>query len=168
VVSKSGTNDYHGGLFMYLQNTALNANDFFLNRSGQKRPALTFNQYGFAVGGPAWLPKIYDGRDKTFFFVNFEGFRQRLAQALTTTVPTAAQLEGDFSQTFNSAGQMVTIANPFSVHTGPAGTPIRDPFPGNQIPQNLFDPVANSLRANGRLWALPNGPGAAFTHVVLA
>jgi hypothetical protein len=110
---KSGTNQLHGSLYEFLRDDKLDANDFFLNRSGQKRPALTFNQYGFAVGGPAWLPKLYDGRDKTFFFVNFEGFRQRLAQALTTTVPTPAQLTGDFSQTFNSAGQLVSIANPY-------------------------------------------------------
>jgi hypothetical protein len=162
---KSGTNQLHGSLYEFLRNDKLDANDFFLNRAGQKRPALTFNQYGFAVGGPVLLPKVYDGRNKTFFFVNFEGFRQRLAQALTTTVPTPEQLQGDFSQTFNSAGQMVAIANPFSVHTGPAGSPVRDPFAGNQIPQSLFDPVANSLRVNGKLWALPNGPGAPFTHV---
>src|SRR5216684_2486091 len=123
------------------------------------------SQYGFAVGGPVWLPKVYDGRDKTFFFVNFEGFRQRLAQAITTTVPTAAQLRGDFSQTFNSAGQQVIVSNPFSVHNGPAGTPIRDPFPGNVIPPNMFDSVSNVLRANQRLWALPNSPGARFTGV---
>jgi hypothetical protein len=162
---KSGTNQLHGSLYEFLRNDKLDANDFFLNRSGQQRPALTFNQYGFAVGGPVLLPKIHDGRDKTFFFVNFEGFRQRLAQALTTTVPTPAQLQGDFSQTFNAAGQMVTIANPFSLQTGPAGTQVRDPFPGNQVPRSLFDPVAESLRVNGRLWALPNGPGAPFTHV---
>src|SRR5262249_21138135 len=155
----------HGSLYEFLRNDKLDANDFFLNRNGQGRPKLTFNQYGFAVGGPVLLPKIYDGRDKTFFFVNFEGFRQRLAQALTTTVPTPAQLQGDFSQTFNAAGQMVTIANPFSLQTGPGGTQVRDPFPGNQIPRSLFDPVADSLRVNGRLWALPNGPGAPFTHV---
>src|SRR5262249_4013281 len=109
--------------------------------------------------------KVYDGRDKTFFFANFEGFRQRLAQALTTTVPTAAQLGGDFSQTFNAAGQLIVIANPFTAHTGPAGTAIRDPFPNNQIPASLFDPVSNVLRQNNRLWALPNSPGAAFTGV---
>src|SRR5262249_27420808 len=149
----------------FLRNDKLDANDFFLNRSGQKRPALTFNQYGFAVGGPVLLPKAYDGRDKTFFFVNFEGFRQRLAQALTTTVPTLAQLQGDFSQTFTAAGQLVPIANPFSVHDAPGGAFARDPFPGNTIPQDLFDPVANSLRVNGHLWAQPNGAGAPFTHV---
>src|SRR4051794_30618266 len=71
----------------------------------------------------------------------------------------------DFSQTFNSAGQQVIVSNPFSVHNGPAGTPIRDPFAGNVIPQNIFDPVGKQFASNQRLWALPNGPGAPFTHV---
>src|SRR5882724_2385168 len=162
---KSGTNQLHGSLYEFLRNDKLDANDFFQNRAGQGRPKLTFNQYGFAVGGPVWLPKVYKGQDKTFFFVNFEGFRQRLAQAITTTVPTATQLQGDFSQTFNSAGQQVIVSNPFSVHNGPAGTPIRDPFPGNVIPQNMFDPVGKQFASNQRLWALPNGPGARFTGV---
>ncbi len=162
---KSGTNQLHGSLYEFLRNDKLDANDFFQNSSGQARPKLTFNQYGFAVGGPVLLPHVYDGRDRTFFFANFEGFRQRQAMALTTTVPTPAQLAGDFSQTLNAAGNLVVIANPFSAHPGPAGTPIRDPFPGNQIPQSMFDPVANALRANQRIWALPNAPGARFTGV---
>ncbi|HYM09108.1 MAG TPA: carboxypeptidase regulatory-like domain-containing protein, partial [Bryobacterales bacterium] len=157
---KSGTNQLHGSLYEFLRNDQLDANDFFQNRAGQARPKLAYNQYGFATGGPVWLPHVYDGRDRTFFFVNFEGFRQRQAMALTTTVPTAAQLQGDFSQTFNASGQPVIIANPFSVHNG-----LRDPFPNNQIPQSMFDAVSNKLRVNGRVWALPNGPGAAFTGV---
>ena len=162
---RSGTNQLHGSLYEFFRNDKLDANDFFLNRAGQARPKLTFNQYGFATGGPVCIPRVYDGRDKTFFFVNFEGFRQRLAQALTTTVPTAAQLAGDFSQTFNTSGQLIVVSNPFTSHPGPSGTAIRDPFPNNQIPQSLFDPVSNVLRQNNRLWALPNSSGAAFTGV---
>src|SRR5437899_4057562 len=162
---RSGSNQLHGSLYEFIRNDKLDANDFFQNRAGQARPKLTFNQYGFAVGAPVWLPKVYNGRDKTFFFVNFEGFRQRLAQAITTTVPTATQLQGDFSQTFNSAGQPVIVSNPFSVHNGPAGTPIRDPFPGNVIPENMFDPVGKRFGSNQRLWALPNASGARFTGV---
>jgi hypothetical protein len=162
---KSGSNAPHGSLYEFHRNDKLDANDFFQNRAGQKRPKLTYNQYGFSIGGPIWLPRVYDGHNRTFFFTNFEGFRQRLAQAVTTTVPTVAQLQGDFSQTFNSAGQQVVIADPFSVHNGPAGTPIRDPFPGNRIPQDRFDAVANNLGANQRVWALPNSPGAPFTGV---
>src|SRR5262249_18257794 len=84
--------------------------------------------------------------------------------ALTTSVPTAAQLQGDFSQTYNSAGQQVVIANPFSVQTGPSGT-VRDPFPGNVIPQSLIDPVTNVLRQNQRIWALPDAPGNQYTQI---
>ena len=67
---------------------------------------------------------------------------QRLAPALTTSVPTPAQLEGDFSHTFNSAGQLVTIGNPFSVSTGPAGTAVRNPFPGNIIENNTVEMIS--------------------------
>src|SRR5215471_18973123 len=162
---KSGSNAPHGSLYEFHRNDKLDANDFFLNRAGQKRPKLTYNQYGFSIGGPVWVPRVYDGHNRTFFFMNFEGFRQRLAQAVTTTVPTPAQLRGDFSQTFNSAGQLVVIADPFSGHNGPAGTFVRDAFPGNRIPQERFDSVGNSLRSNQRVWALPNSPGAAFTSV---
>jgi hypothetical protein len=162
---KSGSNQLHGSLYEFLRNDKLDANDFFLNRAGQERPKLTFNQYGFAVGGPVLLPHVYDGRDKTFFFVNFEGFRQRQAQALTTTVPTAAQLQGDFSKTFTSTGQLVGIANPFSVNGASTASPTRDLFPGNIIPQSLFDPVANVMRANQRIWALPNATGNPLTGV---
>src|SRR6516165_1566146 len=129
------------------------------------RPKLTYNQFGASTGGPIVLPKLYNGHNKTFFFINFEGFRQRLAPALTTSVPTQAQLLGDFSQTFNSAGQLVVIANPFSTQTGPSGTPVRNPFPGNVIPPSMIDPVSNILRQNQRIWALPDVPGNPFTHI---
>src|SRR5262245_48372059 len=99
------------------------------------------------------------GRDKTFFFGNFEGFRQRLAKSVTTTVPTAAQLAGDFSQTFAATGELVTIADPLATRTMPNGPLTRELFPGNRIPASRFDPVANTLRKGGRIWALPNLPG---------
>jgi hypothetical protein len=162
---KSGTNQLHGSLYEFVRNDKLDANDFFQNRAGQPRPKLTYNQYGFSIGGPVTIPKVYRGRDKTFFFANFEGFRQRLAPALTTSVPTPAQLQGDFSQTFNSAGQLVVIGNPFSVQTGPSGTPVRNPFPGNIIPASMIDPVADILRQNQHIWALPDVPGNQFTHI---
>src|SRR5437773_8702022 len=85
---KSGTNRLHGSIYEFFRNDKLDANDFFQNRAGQKRPVLAFNQYGFSLGDPVWLPKVYNGRDETCFFVHFEGFRQRLAQGVTTTVQT--------------------------------------------------------------------------------
>ena len=162
---KSGTNQLHGTVYEFLRNDKLDSNDFFLNRAGQQRPKLTFNQFGFSAGGPIVVPKLYNGRDRTFFFGNFEGFRQRLAKAITTTVPTAAQLTGDFSQTLNSAGQTVIIADPLATRPGTGGALVRDPFPGNRIPAGRIDGVADRLRQNGRVWALPNSPGQPFTGV---
>src|SRR5262249_24743625 len=68
---KSGTNTLHGTVYEFLRNDKLDANDFFQNRAGQPRPKRTFNQYGFSIGGPVEIPKVYDGRNRTFFFVNF-------------------------------------------------------------------------------------------------
>ena len=85
---KSGTNQLHGSLYEFLRNDKLDANDFFLNRSGQKRPALTFNQYGFAVGGPIWIPKIVNGRNKLFFFFSYEGLRNNTTNTADAWVET--------------------------------------------------------------------------------
>src|SRR6185437_5581311 len=73
--TKSGTNELHGSAWEFLRNKVLNANDFFNNSAGVGRPAFTQNQFGFNVGGPVYIPKVYDGRNKTFFFVDYEGFR---------------------------------------------------------------------------------------------
>ena len=154
---KSGSNSLHGSAYEFLRNKSLDANDFFQNRAGQKRPARTYNQYGFSVGGPVVIPKLYNGRDRTFFFGNFEGFRQREGLRVTTTVPTTDQLAGDFSKTFNASGQLITIGDPLAVHADSDGRLVRNPFPGNRIPAARFDPVSDKLRT-GRIWALPNTP----------
>ena len=92
---KSGTNQMHGSVYEFLRNKSLDANNFFQNRAGNKRAALTYNQFGASLGGPI-------KKDRTFFFGNYEGYRRRAGSPSITTVPTAAQREGDFSQTFNS------------------------------------------------------------------
>ena len=79
--TKSGTNELHGSAWEFLRNKVLNANTFFNNEAGIARPAFTQNQFGFNVGGPVYIPKIYNGKDKTFFFVNWEGFRLRQGQS---------------------------------------------------------------------------------------
>lgn len=154
----SGTNDFHGSLFEFLQNDALNANTYTSNRLGKKRAGLKQNEYGGTFGGPVWIPKVYKGRDKTFFFVDYTGFAYRPSSnnATLTTIPNAFR-NGDFSQAlgpqlldksgapiFDPAGRPVytgAIYNPFSAHTviGPDGKSyqIRDPFPGNIIPSGF-------------------------------
>src|SRR5580700_1532404 len=95
--TKSGSNALHGAAYEYLRNKVLDANDFFLNKAGQARPPFTQNQFGANAGGPLYVPRLYDGRDKTFWFFSWEGFRLRTGTAFTTTVPTPAEESGDFS-----------------------------------------------------------------------
>ncbi|HVW76151.1 MAG TPA: TonB-dependent receptor [Alloacidobacterium sp.] len=152
----SGTNSFHGSLFDYLQNDALNAAGFTTNYLGLKKAPLKQNEFGGTFGGPVWIPKLYNGRDRTFFFVDWTGFAYRPSSnnATLTTLPNSFR-NGDFSQQlggqltdptsgapiFDPAGRPVyagAVYDPFSVHTvtGPDGKSyqVRDPFPGNIVP----------------------------------
>lgn len=135
VVTKSGTNDLHGSLWEYVRNTVFDARNYFLPQT-QPIPAYHENQFGASGGGPIFLPKIYDGRNKSFFFGAYQGFRYSKVQDSNLLVPTAAQLAGDESGTASQ------IYNPFTTRPDPSnpGSYIRDPFPGNQIPASLIDP----------------------------
>ena len=137
VVSKSGTNQFHGSLFEYFRNDVLAANDFFSNRSGKARAALRYNQFGGAVGGPII-------KNRTFSFFAYEGLREGIPTVVTTSVPTALQRAGNFSQTLAGNGQLVTIFDPFSTKPDPnkPGGYIRSAFFGNVIPTSRIDPVA--------------------------
>jgi hypothetical protein len=155
VISKSGTNQFHGSLFEYLRNSDLNANEFFANKAGAKIPPLVFNQYGGSLGGPI-------RKDKLFFFANFEGLRERRTQTETITSPTLAQRTGDFSKTLAPNGSVVTIYDPMTTrdpnHTG---NYIRDPFPGNVIPVDRINPVGAAILS---YYPKPNLPGLPVTQ----
>ena len=154
MVTRSGANNFHGTGYYFLRDDALNANDWFSNRAGRPLPAFRRDQYGGVLGGPII-------RNKTFFFGGYEYTKQESPTSSTITVPTALQREGDFSQTFNAAGKLVTIYNPFDTFINSAGAVERRPFPGNKIPKEMMDPIA--LKALSYL-PLPNQPGAAFTN----
>jgi outer membrane receptor protein involved in Fe transport len=145
IVLKSGTNAVHGSVYEFIQNSVADANNFFNNRAHIPLAALKQNQYGFTLGGPVLLPHLYNGRNKTFFFGDYEGFRETVASPTSFTVPTAQQRQGDFSQTLSSSGQVITIYDPASVTTV-NGVPQRTPFPGNVIPQSRLNPVALALQ----------------------
>jgi hypothetical protein len=132
----------------------LNANDWFSNRAGRPLPEFHRDQFGGVLGGPII-------RNKTFFFGGYQYTKQESPTSSTITVPTALQREGDFSQTFNASGQLMTIYNPFDTFINSAGEVERRPFPGNKIPKEMMDPVA--LKALGYL-PVPNQAGAAFTN----
>ena len=108
--------------------------------AGQPRAKLRYNQFGGTAGGPI-------KRKRAFFFFAYEGLRQITPDVVTTSVPTALQRAGDFSQTFTSTGQLVTIYDPNSTVPDPSnpGQYIRTPFPGNKIPQDRLDPVALAI-----------------------
>jgi hypothetical protein len=147
---KSGSNRIHGSAYLYNVNEAYNAGTPNTNdgTGGHIKNALRRNDYGFTFGGPVYIPKLYDGRDKTFFFFTFEQFRQATSSAegaSFATVPTAAYRAGDFSAALGPAltiaGRPATdplgrtlyqneIFNPFNTYTAPNGAVVRDPFMG--------------------------------------
>jgi len=139
-VTKSGTNRFHGSLYEFLRNNDLDANDWFSNRAGRPRQIYKQNDFGFTVGGPIWIPKIYNGRNKTFFFFSLEGFRNRNgASNVTATVPTAEMYNGDFSKWVDSKGNLIPIYDPTTQVTNPDGTVTRAIFTGNMVPKSYFN-----------------------------
>lgn len=136
MVTKSGTNEFHGSLFEFLRNSKMDANSFFANRTNTPLASFKRNQFGASIGGPIILPKAFNGKDRTFFFFNYEGMRRRSASLAQHTVPTDLQKAGDFSQTFTAAGALMVVYDPFSTRPNPAaaGQFIRDAFVGNRSP----------------------------------
>ena len=147
---KSGTNQLHGTAHEFLRNSVLDANGFNANRAGQSKPSFKRNQFGFTVGGPVWIPKVYKGQNRTFFFVAYEGLRERSLNAYTGTVPTELERRGDFSRSFDTNGALIRVFDPRTTRLDPdrpAGTTryIRDPFPGNVIPRELLGGIATTI-----------------------
>jgi len=172
---KSGTNQLHGSAYDYLDNTALNAGIPFTN-DGQGhllRNAVHRNDFGGTFGGPVVLPH-YNGRDKTFFFVNFEQFREnQFVVNGVSTVPTLAYRQGNFAgavfpfgppappDPLNRTFPAFTVFDPTSTFTGPGGALLRNPYQNNQMPASQFDQVALKLQ---NLIPLPNVPNASVNN----
>ncbi|MBY0373458.1 MAG: carboxypeptidase regulatory-like domain-containing protein, partial [Bryobacteraceae bacterium] len=150
---KSGTNEWHGALAGYIRQTDWIANQFFSNRRGAPVTDQPFRNYMGHFGGRVWIPKVYDGKNKTFFFAVFEGYRDTQANSGVTQVPTAAERAGDFSRSLTRAGALRTIFDPLT--TAADGT--RQPFAGNIIPGNRLSPVGLAI---ARTFPTPNGTAA--------
>jgi hypothetical protein len=146
VVTKSGTNTLHGSLYEFLRNDALNARNAFATQrdslTGRIKPVLRYNQYGGTVGGPVRIPGLYDGRNRTFFFGAYEQWRHRVADIRRGTVATAAERAGDFTNTRDASGRVLTIYDPASTRAAAAGGFNRDIFPGNVVPRSRMDPLS--------------------------
>lgn len=155
IISKSGTNDFHGTAYEFHRNAALNANDFFANRIGRAKQKFILNQYGATLGGPII-------KQKTFFFFNYEGFQLRQGlQSPPRTVPSPAQRNGDFRGTLDPQGRQIVIYDPATTRPNPTGTGfIRDPISCNGV-QNVICPdrINSFARAVLASYPLPSQPG---------
>ncbi len=159
VVTKSGTNEVHGNLNYFIRNDALDARRTF----AAFREPFRYNQYGGSLGGPVFLPKFYDGRNKTFFFFNYEGWQNRRFQSNILTVPIEEQRNGNFANLFDATGRAIAIFDPATTAANPSGGGfIRTPFANNAIPNNRLDPVSVAML---QFYPLPNRqPNNAFTN----
>ncbi|MDX2178429.1 MAG: TonB-dependent receptor [Bryobacteraceae bacterium] len=142
--TKSGTNEFHGSGQFRLRNEALNANSFGNNAQGITRAPFKVQNYSATLGGPVLLPKIYNGKDRTFFFVSYEGLRFNNALDYLRTVPTELERNGNFSNTrANVAGQFlpVQVFDPFNVVSVGTNQWQRQPFPNAIIPASRINPI---------------------------
>lgn len=141
LTTRSGTNQLHGSAFETARNNGL-----AVARSRQdnfvRPPQLIRNEFGVSMGGPIRIPKLYDGRNRSFIFGAYEGARQRQKATLLTTVPTGAMRQGDFSGLVNGSGQRITLYDPWSTDTS---TYARVPYVNNQLPANRLSPLAKQL-----------------------
>ena len=145
-ISKSGTNAYHGEVHEWIINSALDASTFFQNASGAAKPVYQDNRYGASLGGPVQFPKLYNGKNKTFFFYGWEANKWGKPTANIGTVPTAAEKSGDFSALL-ALGSQYQIYDPLTTQTAANGRFTRTPFKNNIIPPERFDPVAKLIQS---------------------
>ena len=146
LATKSGTNAIHGTAYEFVRNDALNARNRYSVPdpiTGRLRPVLHYNQYGGTIGGPVVFPRLYNGHDRTFFFFGYEQWHYKGAVVQYSTVPTAAERNGDFSGLVDSNGNPIKIYDPAT--TAPTSPFARTQFPGNIIPVSRFDKLALSV-----------------------
>ena len=154
VVSKSGGREYHGNVYWYVRNDALNANDFFNNRNSVKRPEYRYNTNGATFGGPIYVPGHWNrDRNKLFGFYNIEQLNDRIPSANISqyNMPTALERKGDFSQSFAPGGSVIPVRDPLNNKTQ---------FPGNVVPASRLDPNGVILL---NILPLPNFVNPAIT-----
>jgi hypothetical protein len=156
-VVKSGTNSLHGRAFDYYDTQHLDANSWLNNKLGRAKSIYHRNDFGAMVDGPVFIPGLYNGKNKTFFLLSYEGYRfPSTAGASLFTVPTPAMLKGDFSGWTNSSGAVIPIYDPHTTTVDGSGTTVRQIFPGNVIPVSQISPIARNL---GSFYPAANLPG---------
>jgi hypothetical protein len=156
VSTKGGGNQFHGTLYEFLRNDKLDAKQYdFTGRVAPKDP-FKWNQYGFTLSGPVWIPKIFNGRNKLFFMSNYEWFRQRRANQSLFTLPPASQRTGNFSDVAGG------IFDPLT-RTQAGGVVSASPFANNQVPASRIAPTSTKLL---EFYPAPNGAGLVNNHQI--
>jgi hypothetical protein len=146
ITTKGGTNQVHGSASEFNQISNLAGTPFFTNKAGLAKPPYRQNLWGGTIGGPIWVPKVFNGKDKLFFFFAYEGFADAYATPAFFTVPTAAEVGGDFSHllSLNNSSKNYTLYDPATAQLN--GSVItRTPFPGNIIPKSRLNPIAGNF-----------------------
>jgi hypothetical protein len=169
IITRGGSNQFHGSAYEFVKNQLFNANDYFSNLYGKPKGVFHNNIFGGSVGGPVWLPKVYNGHNKSFFFLNYEGNRQNSTSNLATaSVPTAAERTGDFSNStveYNGNIVPVEIYDPTTGVVQPDGSIHRQQFSyngvPNVIPPNRLDGIAKIYNS---YYPLPNKAAVGTNH----
>lgn len=146
LVTRAGTNAFHGSLYEFNRNDVFDARNAFVTRpdaAGRTKPIVRENRYGGTLGGPVWIPKVYDGHDRTFFFFGYEQRKQRNSRINRQTVPSPLERSGDFTRSFDARGVMIPIYDPATTRPNPAGSGfVRNVMPGNIVPRSRMDPLS--------------------------
>jgi hypothetical protein len=154
VSTKSGTNQFHGTAYEFFRNEKLAANDFFLNAAGQPRATVRYNRFGGSLGGPVRIPKLYNGRNKTFFFFAYENLPDVFPEPNKNTTPTASERQGDLSALLPLN---LVVYDPLTAVPTGSGTHVqRTPFPGNIIPTSRLSALSQNYL---KFYPLPNATG---------
>jgi hypothetical protein len=156
VSTKSGSNAFHGTLFEFLRKDALDARQYDFTGANPKKTPFRWNQYGFTLGGPVWIPKVFNGKNKLFFMANYEAYRDGKQFQSIYTTPTTAMRRGDFSYAL-PGNQLYDPRSKAIVNGQLTGTP----FPNNQIPTSRFDPISVKML---EFWPAPNLPTTVLSN----
>ncbi len=155
VSTKAGASQLHGELYWWLRNSAFDAPTIFQNRAGTKLPVYQDNRYGLAFSGPVMFPKLYNGKNKTFWFYAWEANKFGVPQNNTSSVPTAAMRRGDLSELL-AIGAAYQVYDPLTTTPAAGGRYTRQPFAGNIIPTSRLDTVGQNII---KYYPLPNQTG---------
>jgi hypothetical protein len=145
ITTRGGGNQVHGAVYDFKRWAALNSNSWSNNRLGLPKPPLSYNQYGGLVSGPALIPRLYDGRNRTFFSFSLESDVDKRDTSRWGRTPTDLERNGDFSQTLNRLGRaLLPVYDPWTT-TGSGNTAARTPFPNARIPAARLDPTGSAV-----------------------